>query len=1676
MMTCSKKPAGIVLRFGALVLALAAWQQVQAQKLDQNSNGMSDVWEQIYNAVALDPNLDSDGDGVSNLQESMAGTNPFDANSVPKIPSTAHSSSNFSVTLPSALGKQYQLQSVQPNISGWTNWTVESTIIARTGTVVTLTAPIGSTPKFFRVGIADVDTDGDGLNDWEEYQLGLDPTKPFSNNQLDPLGQPMDDYDYAVARIASQNVVTISATDPTCIQPDAGQTAGDLGQFTITRGGFPLNAITVHLSTSGPGTGLATPGVDLLNLPTVVAFPPGVGSTTVSVRPLTHAGLLTPVVARLNVLPGSGYTLGNPTNASIVIYPSQTPTGTGLTGQYYTNSTTTYSSPLNFNATNLVMTRLDPTVDFTWGTTSLPFPNSGHYCVRWTGQVQPQYSEKYFFVVNSDDGFKLWVNDQLISDNWITKSASDLTSSLTLQAGVRYNIKLEYFQGTGSTGTSPSVAHLSWYSASQPKQVVPAARLYPSTAPQAPTVLISPSTAVAFLNQPFNFTVAGANSAALYSASPLPPGLSFNTVSGLINGTPTLAGDYQVFLTASNSLGVSASVVDITVFDTGSSVVREVWTNAPGLNISDIPLGTTPSSVAALGSLEGITDFGDNYGERIRGYLTAPVTANYYFWIAGSDSAELWISNDNEQCNKVRRAYVSGGGTASRQWTVQPNQKSGWLSLVAGQKYYLEVLHKAGVSSGDNWSVGYLQDATGTNNTPAGVVPAYLNSPYYAAPASVAPGTLYVATMLPGIGVTNMPVGSATLRLSADNSKAVLNFSLEGISSTIISEHIDNDPYLGSPSGIMFDISDTLPQADGSFLWNIGPVGTLSAADVIEVLKEGKGYITVLTDFYPGGELIGHFEQALGSTSFTPPPPPPAWVDDHSDPSAASRFLIQTTFGPSPSDVANVQSIGYANWIDNQFTLPATHHLPLLYAKKTADPTQPAYPGNTVFNTWWQQSLTAPDQLRQRVAFALSEIMVVSDQGVLLDNGVPLSSYYDLLLDNAFGNFRELLEAVTLHPAMGLYLNMQANDKGNIITGAHANENYAREIKQLFSIGLNRMWPDGTLVMNSQGEIVPTYDQNVIMGFAAVFTGWNYYQTNQANGRLPTGFGPSANYTNPMVLVPTHHDLNTKLLLDNVVVPAAQGTFADPNNTNYDNYGLQDLDRAHDSIFYNQNTGPFICRQLIQRLVTSTPSPGYLYRVVQTFNDNGSGVRGDMQAVIKAVLLDYEARSSASPSNPTFGKEREPLLRVTGMARAFPPPAPVAGTYTQPTNQTIYFDTATPHRLTNNETVMISFTDTSGVTVPPSQGYGIAVQSPTKFTLTAPGIVNGTYNQVANATISNVFAGTMDTTNVIFVNMNGHGVLLGQNVYLRFVNNGVPDGLYQVVSATNANNFAVETANAFGTNGACVTTRLTGGGFNVSRGTNLTVTTVQAHGLNPGDSVFMNFSTTPPADGQYQVVSVPNSTNFTIVVASTGNGAQNSQTVFPLIPPPLLRSGTVSLQYGTFSIGETDNGNQFSLAQSPLNAPTVFNFFFPDYKYPGALATAGLTTPEFQLTSDTTVMFQANFLGASILSVGNNVNNVSGLSSFGNGGNNNGGSGTIFLDISPWMTPAYTSAGLPGMVDALNSLMCGGQLSASAKSQIVTYASTLAYTTNAPTALQMRDRVRAVVHLISNSPDYTVQR
>ena len=1175
----------------------------------------------------------------------------------------------------------------------------------------------------------------------------------------------------------------------------------------------------------------------------------------------------------------------------------------------------------------------------------------------------------------------------------------------------------------------------------------------------APAAVTSALTAVGFVGQPFVFNVTAANTPLSFTATNLPPGLMFNTTNGAITGVPLVAGDYSMALTASNALGVGASVLDILIYDTGSSVVREVWTNAPGMNISDIPLSAPANSIAPLGGLEGLTDFGDNYGERIRGFFTAPATGYYYFWVAGSDSAQLWISDDSEPVNKVLRAWVTPtnnptapgqNGTSPRQWNVQASQRSGWLSLVAGQKYYLEMLHKAGVGSGDNWSVGWLQDPWGTNTTPAGVTPSYLVGRYYPPLPVNIPGTLYTANMLALPGINSVGVGSASLRVSSDGKKAILNYSVNNLSGSHV-DHIYSDPYLNYPSTLMFDIAAAHPQPDGSYVWNISPTGPLSTNDILEIINENKCSIVIQTAANPAGEIGGHFTAAAGSQTFTPPPPPLPWTDDSGNSNAAVRFLTQATFGPNPADTASVQSLGYSNWINSQFTLPVTHHLPVVFANRSADPTDP-YPSADWFNTWWQNSITAPDQLRQRVAFALSEILVVSQTGTLQDHSDALAYYYDTLLDNAFGNYRALLKAVTLTPTMGVYLNMQGNDKGNIVNGTHANENYAREINQLFSIGLNRLWPDGTLILNSQGNLVPTYNQDVVSGFAETFTGWNYYQTNQASGRLPTSFGPAVNYTNVMVLVPSHHDLTSKLLLDNVALPPALGLATNTTLTNFDYYCSQDLEQGLDAIFNNQNVGPFICRQLIQRLVTSNPSRGYLYRVVQKFNDNGAGVRGDLQSVIAAILLDVEARGTNSMAAPTFGKQREPILRVTAMARAFASPPTMSGTYLESGTQTNTITTGVAHRLNSGDVVQLLFTDTSGNAAPANQAYTATVLSPTTFTINVPNVLAGTYYQ---------------NTNVITVTNSGHGLQVGYPVYLTFTTGGALSGQYLVATVPSSTVFTVTNADSSLLLGNCLESKISAGGF-LPAGTNVTVNCPNPHGLNPGDSFYAAFGTTKPSDGVYQVATVPDPMHFTLIVTNnipTQNGSVFN--LFPLVPPPLNRHGDVTIQWSTWNLGATDTGSTFNLAQSPLNAPTVFNFFFPNYEFPGALASAGLTTPEFQLTSDTSVALQMNYLEGGLLT-GNNTN---GLSSF----NNNGGA--IVLDIGPWVSPVFTSsANIPKLVDSMNSLMVAGQLSAQARSNIVNYVTNnLAYGTT-PTPTQMRDRARAVIHLITVSPDFTIQK
>ena len=364
------------------------------------------------------------------------------------------------------------------------------------------------------------------------------------------------------------------------------------------------------------------------------------------------------------------------------------------------------------------------------------------------------------------------------------------------------------------------------------------------------------------------------------------------------------------------------------------------------------------------------------------------------------------------------------------------------------------------------------------------------------------------------------------------------------------------------------------------------------------------------------------------STQPSPTPPPQSTVTK----AEAYQFLNQASFGATEAEAEAVISMRQEAWIDDQMQKPASLQLPHLQA--LPPPQFPFELHADRVDIWFRNSLYGEDQLRQRVAFALSEIMVVSQLGALGNLPFAVADYYDMLARNAFGNYRDLLEEVTLHPAMGVYLSMLGNEKPDPLLNIRPDENYAREVMQLFSIGLVQLNIDGTEKLDTLGQPIPTYSQEIIEGFAHVYTGWTFAGAPGFRQARPTRF----NQVIPMQLYPGFHDTEAKTLLDGVVLPAGQT-------------GEQDLAAALDNIFSHPNVGPFIAIRLIQRLVTSNPSPGYVRRVAEVFNNNGSGVRGDLAAVVKAILLDEEARPTMAME--IDGKLKEPLLRLTQLWKSY---------------------------------------------------------------------------------------------------------------------------------------------------------------------------------------------------------------------------------------------------------------------------------------------------------------------------------------------------------------------------------------------------------------------------------------
>jgi uncharacterized protein (DUF1800 family) len=351
----------------------------------------------------------------------------------------------------------------------------------------------------------------------------------------------------------------------------------------------------------------------------------------------------------------------------------------------------------------------------------------------------------------------------------------------------------------------------------------------------------------------------------------------------------------------------------------------------------------------------------------------------------------------------------------------------------------------------------------------------------------------------------------------------------------------------------------------------------------------------------------------------------------------AARLLNQTSFGPSEQSIQQVVDVGIEQWIDGQLNLPASSQVAYLAKLEAAFGEGEEITRMHRIEAWWDITLTEEDQLRQRVAFALSQIFVISEKSNFFEEFYGIANYYDLLATHAFGNYRDLLEAVTLSPMMGMYLSMLGNEKPDVERNIRPDENYAREVMQLLSIGLVELNQDGSARLDTSGNTIATYDQAIIQGFAHVFTGWHFNGTTDNSWWY---WWDNYDAINPMQAVQSRHDVGSKRLLNEVVLPANQSA-------------ERDLEQALDNLFEHQNVGPFICKQLIQRLVTSNPSADYIERVSSVFSDNGDNVRGDLAAVLKAILMDDEARNGHVNAPTIFGKLREPILKATHLWRAF---------------------------------------------------------------------------------------------------------------------------------------------------------------------------------------------------------------------------------------------------------------------------------------------------------------------------------------------------------------------------------------------------------------------------------------
>ena len=544
--------------------------------------------------------------------------------------------------------------------------------------------------------------------------------------------------------------------------------------------------------------------------------------------------------------------------------------------------------------------------------------------------------------------------------------------------------------------------------------------------------------------------------------------------------------------------------------------------------------------------------------------------------------------------------------------------------------------------------------------------------------ASNAPenGRVFLGAFGPQDGADTVASGLLSFVLQGDNDVGVLNYNFSNLGSIRTDQHIHMQP-----SGtIVRDIEESLLDEDGhlsAFTWDMAPGGIYTTEQqVLDALFEGKFYINIHTADYPNGEISATL---VFDANVNAPPdlggggvPITASLTKTEADSDVIRFLNQSTFGSTEQSYnelrATIEENGenrmaaYERWIDSQFEKPQTEMLALMDETiplfLSCDITRNAGCDNAESeenlrrDAFWPMAVYGRDQLRQRMAFALSEILVVSDQDAGVRNGHRgTADYWDTLAENAFGTYRQLLGDVTRHPIMGLYLSHLRNKKEDPAKGTYPDENYAREVMQLFTFGLVHRQKNGSIKLGENNLPIETYDNSVISELARVMTGLSFSKTNSGSSVIDnTNFSrgnsfnnsPQHRWTHPMKFFTAHHDFGEKILFEDggEIKKISASSSISLSSAN------EELEQVLDYLVGHGTTAPFIARKLIQRFVTSNPSPGYIERVATSF-----GEQGDLRAVIKAILLDPEARNPATINSPSYGKFKEPLLHLTSILR-----------------------------------------------------------------------------------------------------------------------------------------------------------------------------------------------------------------------------------------------------------------------------------------------------------------------------------------------------------------------------------------------------------------------------------------